>query len=113
DAYHWTVAERNSLACLLLPVDKAQFERVVALVDRATAEGPKYPHPDNGYIQFIRGLAEYRQGRIAEAIPLLREAAALIPNRPGPRRALAMAQFQTGSPRGARQSPAAAASGRN
>jgi serine/threonine-protein kinase len=108
NAYHWTVAERNSLACLLRPADKAQFERVVALVDRATAEGPKYPLPDNGYIQFIRGLAGYRQGRIEEAMPLLREAAALIPNRPGPRLVLAMAQFQTGSAQEARQSLAAA-----
>jgi serine/threonine-protein kinase len=112
-ADHWTVAERNSLACLLLPPDKAQFERVVALVDRATAEGPKYPHPDNGYIQFVRGLAEYRQGRIAEAIPLLQEAAALIPNRPGPRLVLAMAQFQSGSAKEARQSLAAAICGYN
>jgi serine/threonine-protein kinase len=105
---HWTVAERNSLACLLLPADKAQLERVVALVDRATAQGPKYPHRDNGYIQFIRGLAEYRQGRIEESIPRLREAAALIPNRPGPRLVLAMAEFQTGSAKEARRSLATA-----
>src|SRR5262249_3284067 len=110
DADHWTVAERNSLACLLLPPDKAQLERVVALVARTTAQERKYPHPDNGYIQFIRGLAEYRQERIELAMPLLREAAAVIPNRPGPRLVLAMAQFRNGSAKEARQSLAEAVS---
>src|SRR5262249_47614071 len=41
NAFHWTVAERNSLACLLLPADKARLESAVALVDRATTQGPK------------------------------------------------------------------------
>src|SRR6185295_15305308 len=50
----------------------------------------------------------YRQGQIDEAIPLLREAAQKIPNRPGPRLVLAMAQFKSGSAKDARQTLAAA-----
>ncbi|MFL5340442.1 MAG: tetratricopeptide repeat protein [Gemmataceae bacterium] len=55
-----------------------------------------------------KGLAEYRQGRAAQAVPLRRESAALLPNRAGPRLALAMALFQSGSPKEARQTLAAA-----
>jgi hypothetical protein len=54
------------------------------------------------------GLAEYRQGRYAQAVPLLRESAALLPNRAGPGLVLAMAQFQSGSPKEARQTLASA-----
>ena len=72
------------------------------------AAGPKSPHLDNAYLQFVKGLAEYRQGRPAQAVPLLRESAALLPNNAGPRLALAMAQFQSGSPKEARRTLAAA-----
>jgi serine/threonine-protein kinase len=94
---HWTVAERISLTCLLFPVSGDELQRAVALVDQAEAQGPKFPDPANAFILFIKGLAEYRQGRHEKAIPLLQESAALLPNRPGPRLVLAMAQFQSGS----------------
>src|SRR5262249_24776623 len=94
---NWTIAERDSLACLLLPASGDELRRAVALVDRAVAAGPKFPDPDNAYLQFVKGLAAYRQGRSAEAVPLLQESAVLRTNRPGPRLVLAMAQFQSES----------------
>jgi serine/threonine-protein kinase len=76
-------------------------------VDRAVAAGPKI-NPVNAHILFIRRLAEYRQGRLRQAVPLLQESAALLPNRAGPRLALAMAQFRSGCPAEARRTLAAA-----
>jgi serine/threonine-protein kinase len=101
-------AERNGLACLLLPASGVELRRAVALADQALAAGPKFPHFDSAYRQFVKGLAEYRQGRAAEAVPLLRQSAALLPNRAGPRLTLAMAQFQSGSQKEARHTLAAA-----
>jgi serine/threonine-protein kinase len=105
---HWTTAERDGLACLLLPASGDELRRAVALADRAVAAGPKSPHLDSAYPQFVMGLAEYRQGRYAQAVPRLRESAALLPNRAGPGLVLAMAQFQSGSPKEARQTLASA-----
>ena len=105
---HWAIAERDSLACLLLPASGDELRRAVALADRAVAAGPKSPHLDSAYPQFVMGLAEYRQGRYAQAVPLLRESAALLPNRAGPGLVLAMAQFQSGFPKEARQTLASA-----
>jgi tetratricopeptide (TPR) repeat protein len=56
----------------------------------------------------VKGLAEYRQGRPEQAIPWLEQSASGLPNRPGPRLVLAMAQFQSGSAREARRTLAAA-----
>ena len=103
-AVDWFVAERTSLACLLRPAVGDELPRMVAMVDRAVAVGPKSPHPDHAYVQFVKGLAEYRQGRSVQAIPLLRESAAILSNRPGPRLVLAMAQFQSGYKMEARNS---------
>src|SRR5262249_24968136 len=99
DTGPWVIPERNSLACLLLPASGEELRRTVAVVDRAVATGPKLPDPDNAYLLFIRGLAEYRQGRPRQAVPLLQESASLLPNRAGPRLALALAQLQSGSRR--------------
>jgi tetratricopeptide (TPR) repeat protein len=104
---HWAMAERDGLACLLLPAAGEELRRAVALVDQAVATGPKF-FPENAYLLFIRGLAEYRQGRPQQAVPVLEESAALIPNRAGPRLALAMAQYRSGDPAEARQTLAAA-----
>ena len=104
----WTMAERDGLACLLLPASGEELRRMVALVDRAVATGPKFPDPDNAFLLFIKGLAEYRQGRPRQAVPLLQESAALLPNRAGPRLALAMAEFRSGSKAEARKTLAAA-----
>jgi serine/threonine-protein kinase len=104
---HWTVAERTGVACLLLP-SAAEWTRAQVLVDRAVETGPKFPHPDNAYLQFVKGLAGYRRGLVERAVPLLEESAALVPNRPGPRLVLAMAQFKSGATTQARKNLAGA-----
>jgi len=110
---HWTVVERYSLSCLLRPAEGDELQSVLALVDRAVGLGPTFPDPDNAYIQFISGLSQYRLGHFDEAIPLLQEAAAILPNRPGPRLALSMAQFQAGKAKEARNSLAIGVRGYN
>jgi serine/threonine-protein kinase len=102
-ATEWYEAERISLACLLRPAAADELNRVVEMVNRAAAVGPKPPHHDHAYIQFVQGLAEYRQGRPAQAITLLEPAATTLSNRAGPRMALAMAQFRAGFPAEARR----------
>jgi hypothetical protein len=78
------------------------------LADRAVAAAEKSREPGNPYVRFVKGLAEYRQGRPEQAIPWLAQSASGLPNRPGPRLVLAMAQFQSGSAREARRTLAAA-----
>jgi serine/threonine-protein kinase len=99
----WYEAERTSLACLLRPAAEDELRRVIEMVNRAVAVGPKPPNNEYAYIQFVQGLAEYRQGRPAQAIALLEPAATKLSNRAGPRLALAMAQFRAGSPAEARR----------
>ena len=65
----WILTERTSLACLLLPASGDELRGAVVLADRAVAIGPKAPDPDHAYVQFVKGLAEYRQGRPAQAVP--------------------------------------------
>jgi serine/threonine-protein kinase len=102
-ATEWYEAERISLACLLRPAAADELNRVVEMVNRAAALGPKAPHHDHAYIQFIQGLAEYRRGRPAPAIALLGPAATKLSDRAGPRMVLAMAQFRAGFPAEARR----------
>jgi serine/threonine-protein kinase len=104
----WIVAERTSLSCMLLPVSGEELRRAVALVDLAVAAGGKPSTSENPYLLFVQGLAEYRQGRYQQAIPLLEASARQLPNRAGPPLVLAMAQFQSGSTKEARKTLAAA-----
>jgi serine/threonine-protein kinase len=104
----WIIAERASLASLLLPGAPEELRPAAALADRAVAAALKSPEPDNGYVQFAKGLAEYRLGRLKEALLLLQASAQKIPSRPGPRLVLAMTQFRTGSTKEARKNLAAA-----
>jgi tetratricopeptide (TPR) repeat protein len=104
----WTDFERTSLACLLQPASGDELRRSVALADRAAAAWSKASDARNPYLQFLLGLAEYRQDRLGRAIPLLREASDELPNRAGPRLVLAMAQYRSGSPKEARKTLAAA-----
>jgi tetratricopeptide (TPR) repeat protein len=85
-----------------------ELGRTAALVEQTVATGPKFPDPSNAFLQLIQGLSEYRQGRPRQAVPSVEESAALLPNRPGPRLALAMAQFQSGAKVEARKTLAAA-----
>ncbi len=107
-ANDWITAERTGSACLLLPASGEELRRAVALADRAVALAEKSPEPRNPYVLFVKGLAEYRQGRPQQAVALLQDAAEKLPNRPGPRLVLALAQFQSGSPKEARKTLAAA-----
>ena len=104
----WIVAERASLASLLLPDSPDALRPACALADRAVAAASKSPEPNNGYVQFAKGLSEYRLNRLDRALPFLREAAQRTPNRPGPKLVLAMVQFRSGSPGAARNTLAAA-----
>src|SRR5262249_1643155 len=94
---NWIIAERTSLACLLLNDSGDDLRAAIRLADLAVAAGERPTKTDNPYLRFVKGLAVYRQGRPKEAIPLLREAAEKLSGRAGPRLALAMAQFQSGS----------------
>jgi serine/threonine-protein kinase len=104
----WIVAERASVACLLLPDSGEDMRRATRLADLAVAAGEKSLEPGNPYLRFAKGLAVYRSGQPEAAIPLLLEAAQKLNDRAGPRLALAMAQFQSGSTVQARKTLAAA-----
>ncbi len=108
DSDHWTVAERTSLTCLLRPAEADELKLVLPLVQRAVATGPTFPDPDNAYIQFAEGLMQYRLSNYEQAIPLLEESSAILPNRPGPRLALAMSYFRAGHLTKARKTLSAA-----
>jgi serine/threonine-protein kinase len=105
---NWIIAERTGLACLLLPDAAEELHSAAAMADRAVALAWKSSEPDNAYVQFAKGLSDYRQGRPDQAMPLLRSAVQKIPSRPGPRLVLAMAEFRSGSPEEARKTLAAA-----
>jgi serine/threonine-protein kinase len=107
-AKDWITAERTCQACLLLPASGDELRRAVVLADRAVAAAAKSREPNNPYVRFVKGLAEYRLGGYEPAVPWLQASAAKLPNRPGPRLVLAMAQFQSGSAKEARKTLAAA-----
>jgi serine/threonine-protein kinase len=88
---HPNIAERTARACLLRPNADA-LASAAALADRAAA-AEKHPH--HVFFQAVRGLAEYRRGRPASAVDVLRPVA----NRIGPPMAklvLAMALHRQG-----------------
>jgi serine/threonine-protein kinase len=100
---NWIVAERTALGCLLLPDPGDELQRAIGLADLAWAAGERSTAPGNEYLQFVKGLALYRQGRPNEALPFLQRAVEKINDRAGPRLVLAMAQFQSGATADARQ----------
>jgi serine/threonine-protein kinase len=104
----WVVAERASLACLLLADSGDELHRAIRLADLAVEAGERSREPGNCYLRFVKGLAEYRNGHSEAAVSHLREAAAKIHDRAGPRLALAMAQFRSGSTTQARKALATA-----
>ena len=68
DATDKQTAERCAKACLLLPdaLDAADFDRVQKLAERAVTGTQN--HPLDYYFAMVKGLADYRAGRYAEAI---------------------------------------------
>jgi len=59
------VAERMAKDCLFVPPPASDFGSITKLVETAVAAGPN--HQFWPYFQFVKGLAEYRQGRFASA----------------------------------------------
>jgi serine/threonine-protein kinase len=104
----WIVAERTSTASLLQPLSGDDLQRAAALADRAVTKAMESTEPDNPYVKFAKGLAEYRLGHYEQAMPFLLDSASKLSDRRGPRLVLAMAQFRAGSPAEARKTLAAA-----
>jgi eukaryotic-like serine/threonine-protein kinase len=89
------VAERTARACLLLPTSGDELRRVGVLAERACARNPSqyigvYPH-----FLFVRGLADFRQGRLDRAISVMQGEASRVLG-PAPRLVLAMALYRKG-----------------
>lgn len=102
-----SVAEKTSRACLLLPAEPDELGKAVALVDRAVAAKTTTEPWIYRYFLFVKGLADYRQGRFDEAIELMRGGASNVLG-PCPRLVVAMAQYQKGQVQAARKLLAAA-----
>jgi serine/threonine-protein kinase len=90
-------AERTARACLLLPVEGDERGRAVALAELAGAQSRDQARGTYPYYQFVRGLADFRQGRFEPAMATMRGDAAPALG-PAPRLVLAMALHQSGKP---------------
>jgi tetratricopeptide (TPR) repeat protein len=102
------VAARTARACLLLPAREDELRQAAALAERAAAVEPsKYPGIYPSFL-FVRGLAEYRQGRLDRAIATMRGDASRMLG-PAPRLVLAMALHRSGQVGEARKVLAATA----
>ena len=101
------ITERVGRACLLLPGSAEETQRAADLVDRAVAAKEAVSDWIYPYFLFAKGLAEYRQGRPANAIKILEGDAAKVLG-PAPQLLLAMAQHREGDTRSARTSLAVA-----
>jgi serine/threonine-protein kinase len=101
------LAEPVGRACLLLPGTKDELRKAAGLTDRAVAAKGSTPAWIYRYFLFAKGLAEYRQGRLASAISLMEGEAARVMG-PAPRLILAMAQHGQGQKKQARKTLARA-----
>src|SRR5207253_9363743 len=59
------IAERMAKDCLILPPPAADRETIGKMANTAVAAGPN--HKDWQHFEFVKGLAEYRQGHFADA----------------------------------------------
>jgi Flp pilus assembly protein TadD len=57
------IAERMAKDCLILPDSRADAETINRMIDTGLAAGSE--HPFWSYFQFVKGLAEYRQGHFS------------------------------------------------
>jgi serine/threonine-protein kinase len=101
------VAERTSRACLLFRLTGDELQTALKLSERATGVDRSkyqsvYPH-----FQFLRGLAEFRQGQFDRAIATMRGDAARVLG-PAPGLVLAMALHKKGEVEAARRTLAEA-----
>jgi tetratricopeptide (TPR) repeat protein len=101
------VAEPVGRALLLLPGSDDELGKAAALADRAVAAKASTPEWIYRYFLFAKGLAEYRQGRLASAISLMEGEASRVMG-PSPCLILAMAQLRAGQKKQARQTLATA-----
>jgi serine/threonine-protein kinase len=101
------VATKTARACLLQPTTEDELRQAIALVERALASDRSKHQQVYPFFLFARGLAEYRQGRLDQAISTLRGKA---PESYGPARrlVLAMALHRDGQVTEARKTLAAA-----
>ena len=60
-----TTAERMAKACMIVPPPKADLDALARMADVAIAAGPQAEYWP--YYEFVKGLAEYRQGHFAAA----------------------------------------------
>jgi serine/threonine-protein kinase len=104
------IAARTAQACLLLPATEDEFRQAAALAERAAAvEQSKYPGL-SALILAIRGLADYRRGRLDRALATLRNDSSWGFNPTAPRLVFAMALHRSGQSEEARKALAAAVS---
>jgi serine/threonine-protein kinase len=104
------IAARTAWACLLLPATENEFRQAAALAERAAAVEPsKYPGLST-LILGVRGLMDYRRGRLDQALATLRDVASLPFNRTAPCLVLAMALHRSGQAAEARKALVAAVS---
>jgi serine/threonine-protein kinase len=102
-----SVAEPVGRACLLLPGTEDELRQAAALADRAAAATASTPAWIYRYYLFVKGLAEYRRGRLDSAISAMRGEASRVMG-PAPRLVLAMAQHDQGNKEQARKTLATA-----
>jgi serine/threonine protein kinase len=69
------MAERLAKSCLLLPQAPSEVTKILRLVNTAVSAGPSQEHWE--YVEFVKGLSEYRQGQFSNAVqwlePIARE----------------------------------------
>ena len=100
-------AERTCRAALVLPAAGDELRQAVALGRRAAASDPSAHGASYSWFLFARGLAEYREGKLDQAISTMRGDACLLGGhivRP----VIAMALYRTGDLAEARKNFAAA-----
>jgi serine/threonine-protein kinase len=89
------VAERTGRACLFLPAAEDELKQATALIDHALAADPAKYGAIMPYFRFAKALAEYRAGRMKNALDLLQgDTLRVLP--PAPWLVLAMAQHRLG-----------------
>jgi serine/threonine protein kinase len=99
-----TIAEQIAKGCMMLPPPATSLKRLAKMAGTALAAGPADTGPAHN--EFVKGLAEYRQGHFADALEWLRKAAAQegSPARTAQADAtLAMTEYQLGQTNAARE----------
>ncbi|MDG3008402.1 serine/threonine-protein kinase [Paludisphaera mucosa] len=96
------IAERTARACLVGPAAGDELRKAVALAERAAGVERSEFEGSFPYFEFVRGLAEYRQGRFDRAIETMGGDAAGVIG-PAPRLVLAMAMRRAGRAKEARE----------